>query len=682
MGGRSVVALWKGLPKMKGWISRSARFTVVGVLAAAVLVAILILRSDGRVAVASGAVESLPGCTTGSIAANDDGSSPAVDLGFSANFFGTAFTKLFVNNNGNVTFGAGLSAFTPQPIVSAGLKIIAPFWADVDTRGTGSQLVTYGQTQFNGRPAFCVNWVNVGYFSSHTDKLNSFQLILTGRADRGAGDFDIVMNYDKVQWETGDASSGSGGLGGHPVRMGYTNGDTVSFEYPGSNVSMAFLDSSPTGLSHNSRNSLVSGRYVFEVANGAPPIGGSISGRIMGEDGHGGPQTPVDGAVVAVCTDKCNTTVTNSQGEYSTTGLPAGLYLVYGFPPAGLLLQPNQSVPLTLNEGQNLTAPDLLLEAALPMPQNTTLSPARPLSGVVPLIPWNQSTTISETHTPGGGPIPWTITKDGAVIASGVLLETPPGSGVYTGAIPPLQPHHGFVHVHKDTPDGPEDFTIWLDPSGVVKTVGGAPIVGATVTLYRADTVGGPFTVVADGSAIMSPINRHNPDTTDAAGHFGWDVVAGFYKVRAEKAGCTAPDNAQQTYVDTAVLTIPPPVTDLELVLDCGAAASPTPAPRDVKWADADCDGSLLTRDGQAILRSVLQQAALSQTPPCFLVGSDVQVLGMGTKKWADADCDGNILARDSQAVLRVVLQQPPLSQTPPCPAVGTTAQIELTLAD
>jgi len=35
---------------------------------------------------------------------NDDGSTGLVSLGFSFNFFGTTYTQLYVNNNGNVTF--------------------------------------------------------------------------------------------------------------------------------------------------------------------------------------------------------------------------------------------------------------------------------------------------------------------------------------------------------------------------------------------------------------------------------------------------------------------------------------------------------------------------------------------------------------------------------------------------
>ena len=68
----------------------------------------------------------------------------------------------------------------------------------------------------------------------------------------------------------------------------------------------------------------------------------------------------------------------------------------------------------------------------------------------------------------------------------------------------------------------------------------------------------------------MSPSNRNNPDTTDAEGLFGWDVLAGFYRVRAEKSGCVAADNHSQSYAQTDLLTIPPAVTNLRLVLFCG----------------------------------------------------------------------------------------------------------------
>jgi len=199
---------------------------------------------------------------------NDDGSTGLVSLGFSFNFFGTTYTQLYVNNNGNVTFDSPLFTYTPFPLLTTSRVIIAPFFADVDTRGPGSQPVTYGTGTFGGRDAFGVNWINVGYYSLGTDKLNSFQLLLVDRSDIAAGDADIYFNYGSIQWETGSASGGSGGLGGSSARAGYSNGVNAAFELPGSAVNGAFLDGGPNAL-NTSSNINVPGRWLFQVRNGA-----------------------------------------------------------------------------------------------------------------------------------------------------------------------------------------------------------------------------------------------------------------------------------------------------------------------------------------------------------------------------------------------------------------------------
>ena len=77
----------------------------------------------------------VPGFDANVLEANDDGSTGAVDLGFTANFFGQEFGSVFVNNNGNITFDAPLSSFTPFDLTSTSQAIIAPFFADIDTRG-------------------------------------------------------------------------------------------------------------------------------------------------------------------------------------------------------------------------------------------------------------------------------------------------------------------------------------------------------------------------------------------------------------------------------------------------------------------------------------------------------------------------------------------------------------------
>jgi hypothetical protein len=222
------------------------------------------------------------GFTNNSLAPNDDGSTDSVLIGFDINFFGASYTNLYVNNNGNVTFDDLLSAYTPDLLAVlvnnnfadnfGPTNIIAPFWADVDTRMAGA--TAYGTNTVDGRAAFGVSWIDVGYFDEKDDKTNSFQLIMIDRSDRTNGDFDLEFNYSRIQWETGDVSGGMDGLGGSSARAGYASANVstnLSFELNGSGVNGAFLDSNAaSGLIYTNFNSTVPGRYVFQFHNGAP----------------------------------------------------------------------------------------------------------------------------------------------------------------------------------------------------------------------------------------------------------------------------------------------------------------------------------------------------------------------------------------------------------------------------
>jgi Ca2+-binding RTX toxin-like protein len=187
------------------------------------------------------------------------------------NFFGTNYTNISVNNNGNITFGSGLSTYTPYGMQSSSRPMIAPFFADVDTRGgtvsatpggtsTGSNLVYY---DFNttGNGALTVTWDDVGYYNSKTDKLNAFQLQLVGT---GGGNFDVIFRYETVNWTTGSASGGTGGLGGTVARAGYSTGDGASwYELPQSGNESAIL-----GLETTPGNTGVAGYYKFSIVSG------------------------------------------------------------------------------------------------------------------------------------------------------------------------------------------------------------------------------------------------------------------------------------------------------------------------------------------------------------------------------------------------------------------------------
>jgi hypothetical protein len=518
------------------------------------------------------------GCTTTALPANDDGSTAAVSLPFVADFFGTSYSALYVNNNGNVTFRGPQATYTPFTIGANVPPMIAPFFADVDTRGTGSSLVTYGTTTFGSRPAFCVNWNGVGYYAVHADKTNSFQLLLVDRGDIGAGDFDIVMNYNALTWETGDASGGADGYGGTPAGAGYSAGDGNPdhfFQMPGSLTHNGLLDSNPdTGLISHSRNSLQAGRWIFPVRNGAPPGAATLTGIVRDSSGNTQPGSPVQACPTVA--GSCVVGFSGADGHYTIVGVSPGSYDLTAFPPAGSTLLPGRAGPITVGTGSTVTQ-DLTLTGPTGPPNGTTITDHGTTANGIPVLYWTDPLSLDSTAC-AGGTATYTIGRGTETFRTGSMSETPAGSGHYHANVAALYPNVGdaVVQIVVNCPDGSAtaiEFTVYIDPSGTVVDTNGAPISGATVTLLRSDTSSGPFTPVPDGSAVMSPSSRNNPETTGSDGTFHWDVLAGFYRVQASKTGCHAPGGTDTT-VESAVYEVPPPALGLSLVLDCGETAS------------------------------------------------------------------------------------------------------------
>ncbi len=625
----------------------------------------------------TGAIAYSDGCALHALPRNDDGSFGPYPLPFALNFFGTTYASVFVNNNGNVTFDGPMTTYTPFPLTTTNRVVIAPFFGDVDTRAARSSVVTWGETTFEGRRAFCVLWadVGVGYYSFQTDKLNSFQLLLV---DRSNGDFDIVMNYDQIQWETGQASGGVDGLGGSSARVGYSNGVAASsLELPGSAVNGALLDSSPSGLVHDSRGSTQLGRYVFPVRNGRPPAGGGIGGQVTDPSG-----APVAGALVQVCPSAGGTCVwngfTSSLGLYDATGIADGVYTVTAFPPAGSNLIPQSSGPVAVAGGAHVGT-NIQLEGPKPPPPGTTISPSHPGGDGVPIVYWHDPLQLRTQGCPGGT-ASYAITNLPDVYALGYLAEGP--AGVYTATVPALYPSHGFatVGITIHCPDGSAEhvlFDIYIDPSGMVETTTGQPLAGATVTLYRSDTPTGTFVPVPDGSPIMAPSNRQNPDATDAAGHFGWNVITGYYRVRASHPGCHAPGDASQNYVETAVLEIPPPATNLVLRLECApidtvaptTSASVSPEPNAAGWNRSDVTVTLHAVDqaGGSGVESLIWSAAGAGASPEQTVTGDAATIPVSAEGTTTISYQARDLAGNLEAVQTLLVRLDKTAPTVTC---------------
>lgn len=166
---------------------------------------------------------------------NDDDSSPLIQLPFNFCLYGTNWTDCYINNNGNVSFGAPYGTFTASGFPNASFVMVAPFWADVDTRNLLSGLPWYKITS----TYMIVQWDSVGYFNAYADKLNTFQLIITDGNDPIVPGGNVSFCYKDMQWTTGDASGGVNGFGGSDAIVGANEGNGVdyiqfgSFSQPG-----------------------------------------------------------------------------------------------------------------------------------------------------------------------------------------------------------------------------------------------------------------------------------------------------------------------------------------------------------------------------------------------------------------------------------------------------------------
>lgn len=158
------------------------------------------------------ALEFRPGYTVSAISYPLDPDGTPVALGddatresplpFAFPFFGTSYDKVWVNSDGNLTFGAGDAASTSRDIgrLVSGPPRVAPLLTDLDPSAAGSVSIT------SRGDAFIVKWTNVPQFEK-TDK-NTFQVSLFP-------DGRIVFAYDttnlNVAIEEGATGISAGG---------------------------------------------------------------------------------------------------------------------------------------------------------------------------------------------------------------------------------------------------------------------------------------------------------------------------------------------------------------------------------------------------------------------------------------------------------------------------------------
>ena len=161
----------------------------------------------------------------------DDGT-VAVDIssvfGSGIDFFGTNYSSIFINSNGNISFtNTSTNNFESSDLSAETTPTIAPFWADVNINNGGEIYWDLDPTA----GTVTVTWLNVAPFSgSGAGITNSFQVVLTST---GGGDFTVDFIYEDINWTDGNNEN---------AQVGLTDGGANDVIVPGSGDPVALAD--------------------------------------------------------------------------------------------------------------------------------------------------------------------------------------------------------------------------------------------------------------------------------------------------------------------------------------------------------------------------------------------------------------------------------------------------------
>jgi hypothetical protein len=124
------------------------------------------------------------------------------------------------------------SFFSSQGFPFSGTTIIAPFWADIDTRQNHGHVWLKDFSAVPDRNDLAVSYENVGYYARSGDKINRFQVLISDGRNAviglGLGNNDCFC-YEEMGWTTGAPSKDVRGFGGVPATVGANKGTENQF---------------------------------------------------------------------------------------------------------------------------------------------------------------------------------------------------------------------------------------------------------------------------------------------------------------------------------------------------------------------------------------------------------------------------------------------------------------------
>lgn len=151
----------------------------------------------------------------------------------SINFFGAAYSDLFVGSNGYVTFGAGATSYSSSPLNTQTVgKMIAGEFTDLDSR-TDTASNVYVNNSTPGQ--LIVTWEMLGHYSTDYSVRSTFQLVI--RSDQfviPAGEGQIGFFFGTITDAFTDSDAASAGFGDglaaiNPGEQSIYSGDASSF---------------------------------------------------------------------------------------------------------------------------------------------------------------------------------------------------------------------------------------------------------------------------------------------------------------------------------------------------------------------------------------------------------------------------------------------------------------------